>query len=210
MNKLKVLLLALSVFAATLFAQTPAADSAAVKPSVEKNPADYAFEHFYVSIEGGEIYPFGDLIDAVQNTLYGGVGIRYSYWENADGFMTFNYSYFKPVAKTKLNGVNQFSGKVGMDWKLKYIRPLIIGAGFTCNFTRAEVKEGKTLDFGNDLGGTLGDNETEFGWFVHLNIPFWNFEKYRVGMNAVWEELWTLPKRSEMLTVGLYIERRIW
>ena len=124
--------------------------------------------------------------------------------------MPFNYSYFKPVAKTKVNGVNQFSGKGGMDWKLKYISPFILGAGFTCNFTRAEVKEGKTLDFGNDLGGTLGDNETEFGWFVRLNIPFWDIDKYRIGLNAVWEELWTLPKRSDMLTVGLYIERRIW
>ncbi len=202
MNKLKTILIASLAFVASALAQT---DSTA-----QAQPEDYAFSHFSVSIEGGEIYPWGDLYDAVENALYGGVGIRYAYWENADGFMTFNYSYFKPVAKTKFNGVNQFSGKVGLDWKLKQISPIVLGAGFTCNFTRAEVKDGETLDFGNDLGGTLGDNETEFGWFVRLNVPFRNIGNYRVGMNFVWEELWTLPKRSDMITAGFYIERRIW
>ena len=59
-------------------------------------------------------------------------------------------------------------------------------------------------------GGTLGDNETEFGWFARLNLVLWNFDKYRVGFNFMWEEIWTLPKRSDMLYVGLYVERKLW
>lgn len=207
MDKLKVLLFALVTFASVAFAQT---DSAKVQIDSTKAPEDYAFERFYVSIEGGEIYPFGDLIDAVDNALYGGVGIRYSYWKDVDGFMTFNYSYFKPVPKTKIDGVHQFSGKVGLDWRLKYISPAIIGAGFACNFTRADMQDGVNISFENDLGGTLADNETEFGWFVRVNIPLWNWDSFRVGFNLQWEKLWTLPKRSDVLTAGIYVEKRIW
>lgn len=178
--------------------------------SVQTNPADYAFEHFYVSIEGGEIYPWGDLLDAVENTFYGGVGIRYSYWKNADGFMTFNYSYFKPVEKTKIDGIHQFSGKVGLDFYIKYIKPVVVGGGFACNFTRADVQDGVDISFDKDLGGTLADNETEFGWFFRLRLPVFSYKKFHVGINALWEQLWTLPERSDMLTVGAYIEREIW
>lgn len=205
MNKIKALLFAFVCMVTPALAQS---DSAAVAPMV--NPEDVAFSHFFVYLEGGEIYPFGDLIDAVNNSFYGGVGVRYSYWENADGFASFVYSYFTPVGKTKIDGVHQFSGKVGMDWKPKFLRPLVVGGGFACNFTRADIQDGVDISFDQDLGGTLADNETEFGWFVRVNLPLWNFEKFRVGFNVQWEELWTLPKRSDMLTMGFYVERKIW
>ena len=216
MSKVNVLFAILTVFVGFAFGQQDSAKANQIaqpnsaKVELPKSSEDYAFEHFYVSIEGGEIYPWGDLLDAVNSTFYGGVGIRYSYWKDVDGFMTFNYSYFTPVPKTKIDGVHQFSGKVGMDWRLKYIRPVVVGGGFTCNFTRADIKEGVDISFEHDLGGTLADNETEFGWFFRINVPLWTFEKFRVGLNAQWEELWTLPKRSDMVTMGFYIERRVW
>ncbi|MCQ2105764.1 MAG: hypothetical protein MJZ26_08235 [Fibrobacter sp.] len=204
MKKLKHFAIAILCFASLVFAQ----DS--LQTSVSKHPADWAFANGFVSVEAGEIYPFGDLIDAVDNSAYVGLGFRYAYWENVDGIVKFEYSYFEPVPKTKLYGVHQFSGKVGLDFRWTYISPVIFGAGFTCNWTRADVREGKTLNFEKDLGGTLADNETEFGWFARLNLPIWKTENYRVGLNVLWEELWTLPERSDMLNVGVYVERRIW
>lgn len=180
--------------------------------SQAQSPADSAFSKFYVSIEGGEIYPFGDLPDAVENTFYGGVGVRYSYWDDADGFLNFNYAYFEPrVSDVPFAGVHQFSGKVGLDFRLRLIAPFVVGAGFACNWTRADLDDAADKDkLYGERGGTLTDNETEFGWFVRLNLPLWNFEKTRIGFNLLWEELWTLPERSDMLTAGIYIERRIW
>mgnify|MGYP003301069925 CR=1 FL=1 len=208
MNKIKALLFAFAcMFAPALAQEVP---QSTIQNTTQVASQDVAFSQFYVSIEGGEIYPFGDLIDAVENTFYGGVGIRYSYWDNADGFMSFNYSYFRPVPKTKIDGVHQFAGKVGMDWKPRFLRPLVIGAGFACNFTRADIKDGVDVSFEQDLGGTLADNETEFGAFVRANLPLWTFEKFRVGFNVQLEELWTLPKRSVMMTMGFYVERRVW
>lgn len=186
----------------TAMAQKNTADSLGIE--------DVAFSHGAISIEGGEVYPFGDLIDAVYNTYYGGLGFRYSYWENVDGVVMFHYSYFEPRTDlVQYDGVHQFTGKVGVDYRWPLIRPLILGAGFACNWTRADVEESEKPGF-NEPGGTLTDNETEFGWFARLNLVLWNFEKYRVGFNFMWEELWTLPERSDMLYVGLYVERKLW
>ena len=99
--KLKLILSAIVLCLATVpFAQT--ADSAVVQTpadSIKANPADSAFSKAYVSIEGGEMYPFGDLQDAVENSFYGGVGLRYSYWDDFDGFVHFNYAYVKVRAR---------------------------------------------------------------------------------------------------------------
>ena len=193
---------------AVLFCVSMACAQTAENRSVE----DVAFSRAFVSIEGGEVYPFGDLVDAVENTFYGGFGFRYAYWENVDGVVMFHYSYFKPVPEAvPYDGVHQFTGKVGLDYRWPLIRPVVLGGGFTCNWTRADLENG--VDKAGIYympGGTLGDNETEFGWYARLNLVAWNFKEYRVGFNVMWEELWTLPKRSEMLYVGLYVERRLW
>ena len=111
-----------------------------------QNPADSAFSKVYVSIEGGEMYPFGDLIDAVYNSFYGGVGLRYNYWSDVDGFVQFNYTYVKVRPEDiPYPGVHQFMGRLGLDWHWNYIRPLAIGGGFTCNWTRADRDGG--VDF---------------------------------------------------------------
>ena len=203
MNKLILIILFVISFCA--YAQTNEQ-----KPTTPVE--DYAFSHAYLAIEGGELYPFGDLVDAVYNAYYGGFDFRYTYWENVDGVVMFHYTYFQPRPKeVPYDGTHQFMGKLGLDWRWPLIRPLVIGAGFTCNWVRADLDDDVDKDAIYGLpGGTLGDNETEFGWFARLNLVLWNFEKYRVGFNVMWEELWTLPKRSEMLYMGLYVERRLW
>ena len=210
--KLKLILSAAVLCLATMpFAQ----DSLAVKPEakpadvVMANPADSAFSKVYVSIEGGEMYPFGDLQDAVENAFYGGVGLRYSYWDDFDGFVHFNYAYVKVRAEgIPVPGVHQFVGRLGLDWHWKHLRPLAVGAGFTCNWTRADSDD--EVKYYSGRGGMLLDNETEFGWFARVNMPFLYFKDFTAGLNVLWEELWTLPERSNMLTVGFYIERRVW
>lgn len=179
--------------------------------SASRSIEDVAFSHAYVSVEGGEVYPFGELEDAVESALYGGVNFRYAYWDDVDGVVMFHYAYFKPRPHSvPYEGVHQFAGKVGLDWRWPVIAPVVIGAGFACNWTRADLEDLTPGEIYAKPGGTLGDNETEFGWFAQLNIALLNFEKYRVGFNLMWEELWTLPKRSDMLYAGLYVERKLW
>lgn len=220
MKPIRTLFAAL-LLAAVAWAQNSAPDSTqspapatAKKQAVDsvKAPVDtlaYAFNKGYISIEGGEMYPFGDLVGAVENSFYGGVGFRYSYWPDFDGFVHFNYAYVKVRAEgIPFPGVHQFVGRIGLDWHWRLLRPLAIGAGFTCNWTRADSDDEDKFYEGR--GGMLLDNETEFGWFARVNMPFMNFKGYVAGLNVLWEQLWTLPERSNTLTVGFYIERRIW
>ena len=201
MGKLKNILMLVASLALVAFAQ-----------SEPKNVEDIAFSHAYLGLEGGEVYPFGDLIDATDNTLYGGLNFRYSYWENVDGVVMFHYAYFQPRPDVvPYDGVHQASGKLGLDWKWPLISPIVVGGGFSCNWTRADLDDDVIKDeIYNMPGGTLGDNETEFGWYARLNLIAWNFKDYRVGFNLMWEEIWTLPKRSNMLYAGLYVERKLW
>lgn len=219
MKPIRTLFAAL-LFAAVAWAQNAAPDSTqssepvASKPAVDsaKAPVDtlaYAFHKAYISIEGGEMYPFGDLVDAVENSFYGGIGFRYSYWPDFDGFIHFNYAYVKVRAEDiPFPGVHQFVGRIGLDWHWRLLRPLAVGAGFTCNWTRADSDEEDKFYEGR--GGMLLDNETEFGWFARVNMPFTSFKGVTAGLNVLWEQLWTLPERSNTLTVGFYLERRIW
>ena len=220
MKPIRTLFAAL-LLAAVAWAQNSAPDSTqspapatAKKQAADsvKAPVDtlaYAFNKGYISIEGGEMYPFGDLVEAVENSFYGGVGFRYSYWPDFDGFVHFNYAYVKVRAEgIPFPGVHQFVGRIGLDWHWRLLRPLAIGAGFTCNWTRADSDDEDKFYEGR--GGMLLDNETEFGWFARVNMPFMNFKGYVAGLNVLWEQLWTLPERSNTLTVGFYIERRIW
>ena len=174
-------------------------DSLAVKE-------DVSFSHFAVFLEGGEIYPMGDLQDAVKNTLYGGVGVRYTYWDNVDGIVMFQYTYFKPRADIKYDGVHQFMGRVGVEWKWPTIRPVALGGGFTCSWARADAENFDWMQ----QGGSLADNETEFGWYARISLPVFKFKEYSAGFHLMWERLWTLPKRSDMLSAGVTFERSLW
>lgn len=196
MKKIKLLLVLLLCTTSSVVAQT-----------------ESAFSKMYISMQGGEVYPWGDIQDAVENTYFGGAGFRYTYWDDFDGFVMMDYSYFTPREKNEIvYGVHQVSGKLGLSWHWKMIRPLEVGGGFLCNWSRADYND-EHVDkdsFKDDPGGTLVDNETEFGWFARINLPMWTTDNYRVGFNAIWEEVWTLPKRSDMLSMGFYVERRIW
>ena len=167
---------------------------------------DISFSHFSVFIEGGEIYPMGELMDAVKHSLYGGIGVRYTYWKRVDGIVMFQYTYFKPRADVEMDGAHQFMGRVGVEWKMPMIHPLAIGGGFTCSWARADVEK---FDW-SKKGGTLTDNETEFGWYARISLPVFKYKEYSAGFHVLWEELWTLPTRSNMLSAGLTFERSIW
>ena len=167
---------------------------------------DISYSHFAVFLEGGEIYPMGDLMDAVQNALYGGVGVRYTYWDNVDGVVMFQYTYFKPNVDTDIDGVHQFMGRVGADWKWQLIHPVVLGGGFTCSWTRADSED----EYWSKPGGTLTDNETEFGWYARISLPVFKYKEYSLGFNVMWEHLWTLPESSNMLSAGITFERSIW
>jgi len=170
----------------------------------QSSTQDVMFRKAYFSLEGGEVYPWGDLLDAVDDSYYGLIEFRYEYWENVFGVVQFGYSYFTPRRETDYDGIHQFNGRVGIDYPLTLMHPVSIGAGFSCLWLRAD---------GNDIDPkktTLDDNESEFGWYARFVLPIVKTEKYNVGAHVYWESIWTQPETSNMLWFGLYIERKLW
>ena len=184
LNKLNIVL-AVAFFAVLSWAEPNA--------SVE----DVAFSHASIGIEGGEIYPFGELEDAVESSLYGGMNFRYAYWENVEGVVMFHYAYFKPIPEAvPYDGVHQASGKLGMDVQLPWIRFAKLGAGFACNWTRADLEDEEhntcglylPVSFGGN--GTAGPSEFECGChqrketrayhYAHQRFQHWRNKKIRL------------------------------
>lgn len=196
----------ITILALSLVSLLHAEDSFAFTKDSVAVENDISFSHLSVFLEGGEIYPMGDLMDAVKTALYGGIGVRYTYWENVDGIVMFQYTYFKPRADIKYDGVHQFMGRVGVEWKWPVIRPVALGGGFTCSWARADAENFNWMQ----QGGSLADNETEFGWYARISLPVFRFQEYSAGFHVMWERLWTLPKRSDMLSAGITFERSIW
>ena len=175
---------------------------AAFAQSEPMDVKDVAFSKAYIGIEGGEIYPFGDLIDAVYNTYYGGFNFRYSYWKNVDGVVMFHYAYFEPRPKAvPYDGVHQASGKLGLDWRFPLIRPVVVGGGFACNWTRADLDDGVVM--------------FHYAYFEPRPkaVPYDGVHQASGKLGLDWNfpiEIWTLPKRSDMLYAGIYVERKLW
>jgi hypothetical protein len=83
---------------------------------------------------------------------------------------------------------------------------VVLGGGFTCSWTRADSK----VHLYDEPGGTLTDNETEFGWYARISLPVFKYKEYSVGFHIMWEELWTYPEASDMLSAGITFERSLW
>lgn len=163
------------------------------------------FDKVYVGLEGGEIYPWGDLQDVLYNSWYGQLDVRYNYFKSLDGFVQFGYTYFETRDdRIDFPGVNQFNGRVGLLWLVPKTPDIRLGGGFSCIFARSDGG-----DPAAKYGGMLYDNESEFGWNAMVSLPAMRFENWNVGLNVYWEQLWTTPERSNMLWIGLFIERRV-
>ena len=167
--------------------------------------AEKPFSEISIGLEGGEIIPLDILEDAIDNSLYGGLTLQYNYFKSLDGTLDFGYSYMNVITdKAKADGVHQFHGRLGLLWHIPYVPSVLLGGGFSCIWAR--------LDGGNQndkFGGTLYDNESEFGINARLKLPVFRFEKYNMGLNFLWEQIWTTPERSNMIWVSVYFERRI-
>ncbi len=199
MNCLTALLCSCLLFHSWAFAEN-SVNEKEIQPSKAK-----PFSEMYVALEGGEMYPFFELQDVLDNALYGQAEFRYSYFENFDGYLQFGYSYLKTIdSKIRFPGVHQFNGRVGLLWHVPYARSVRLGAGFSCIWARSDG--GKPNDV---YGSMLYDNESEFGWHTRLNLPVFQLEKWNIGLNLYWEQLWTQPERSNMLWFGAYFERRV-
>lgn len=179
----------------------------ALASAEEQNKKDWIFYDAFLGLEGGDAYPWGDLEDVIKPALYGQGEFSYHYWENTFGLVQFGYAYFRTHDDFKrFPGVHQFNGRVGLEHQSSWMKPFFVGAGFSCIWTRSDG--GDPND--KSPGVLLITNETEFGAFIKLKLPIWKNKTYAMGVNLYWEEIWTLPKASNTLWIGFFVQRRLW
>lgn len=190
MKKVLLILMLLPLF---LFAETS-----------QNKKSNEEFSEIFFSLEVGEIYPFFELSDVLDNAVYGQGDLTYQYWKQLLGYLQFGYSYFKVTdERIDFPGVHQFHGRVGLLWKLPFVSSLKLGGGFSCIWARSDGGDRLAL-----RGGMLSDNESEFGFHGRLNFPVFQLPNWNLGFNAYFEQLWTKPERSQMLWFGIYLKRR--
>lgn len=159
----------------------------------------------HVALEVGEVYPFFELSDALDNSIYAQGEVRYNYWKYFHGYLQFGYSYMNVTEeKANFDGVHQFHGRVGLLWQLPWLSSLRLGGGFSCIWARSDGGDRYDL-----RGGMLTDNESEFGVHGRLNLPVFQMTNWVLGFNAYYERIWTKPDPSDMLWFGIYLERRV-
>lgn len=181
-----------------------AAASFAEEAPEQVNPR-LPFSEMFLGIEGGELYPMGDLMDVLDNALYAQLQFRYSYYKSLDGYIHFGYSYLETTDdEIDFPGVHQFHGRVGVLWHVPGVESIRLGGGFSCIWARSDGGSASAK-----LGGMLSDNESEFGWHARLDLAAFRLQNWNVGFNAYWEQIWTLPERSNTLWFGVYVERRL-
>ena len=183
----KILLLA--VFAASvLFAK--------------ENVPTEEFSHAALAMEGGVLYLLDDASQGFEDSYYGLLELDYSFFRNWVGIVQFGYSYLPTKSGVSYDGTHMAIGRVSLDYPIPFIKPVLVGAGFSCIWMRAE---------GGDLSKTtLEDNESEFGFFARLNLPIISTQKWRLGAKVSFERLWPAPETSETVLFGFYIQRQIW
>lgn len=171
-------------------------------------PADSSdlLKHAFVSLEGGALYPLDDEQDVVTSrNYYSLLEFRYAYFEDISGVVQFGYAYYHTKGDSiAFPGVHQFNGRVGLDFPLSRVKPISVGTGFSCDWMRADGTSEETKN------STLGDNETEFGWYVRLDLPVILTANYRAGVHTYFEQIWTEPDLSNIIWVGIYVERKLW
>lgn len=163
-----------------------------------------SFHDAFLALEGGAIYPNSDLGQVIDRSYYGLAEFRYSYFGPFFGVVQFGYAYMNTTDDVAFPGVHQFNGRVGIDYPIQMAKPISIGGGFSCIWARADGPDEDTKT------STLYDNESEFGWYLRLDLPIVRTQNYRVGAKVYYETLWTLPNRSNMLWIGFYVERKLW
>lgn len=161
------------------------------------------FSHAAVGIEGGVLYFLDDVQDALDNPFYGLLEFEYRYYGNFTGVVQFGYSYLTTKENVEYPGIHQANGRIGVDYALSFAKPIAVGAGFSCIWQRAD-------DDGDISHSTLADNESEFGFYVRLNLPIMTLEGWRLGAKFYHETLWTEPETTQTAWFGFYLQRKLW
>lgn len=166
---------------------------------IQNSHSQDLFSAMRATVEGGRVSPMGDLSLKAESAYYGNMGVAYPYAPHLEGYALGGYAYV-PVSSPAFAGLHQLSGRAGIELSPSWLAPLSVGGGISMIFVRGDSIAPEAKEY------FLYDNESEFGWHARLTMPVIRQPSWRMGFRANWEEIWTLPAKSQFFWLGLYVE----
>lgn len=170
----------------------------------KENSSSVEFAHASIAVEGGALYLLDDARQNLDDTYYGLWEVNYSFFRTWVGVIQMGYAYLSTTGDVTFSGIHQVNGRIGLDYPLPFVKPISLGAGFSCIWMRADDVTDENSK------SSLIDNESEFGFYARLNLPILNWDKWRLGAKVYFERIWTAPETSETAWFGFYLQRNLW
>jgi hypothetical protein len=162
------------------------------------------FENAYVHAAGFGVLPLADLGQVLDPSIGGELGISFSYAESMKSHVR--------LAVTRMEGwvyspVIVVVASMGLGYEIQTLRNLECMAGINLNFARAT----ETILQPGGAYYQLANNESEFGWFGSLRLPFWKIgSAMELFGDLYYAQAWTRPNPSRLLLIGIGAQVQLW
>lgn len=156
--------------------------------------AQQPFEHSWLQISSGAVFPLGNLRDTLATAPQVRLEWQTSYVHQHQMYLEMTYAQLTGWSQGKLHLV---TAHAGLQTRVPVI-PLTAGLGVSLFYARTVEGQDPSAPFFQ-----IHDNESEFGWNARLRWHLWQKNAWSVWLGTSYEEAWTLPRHSRLLWVGL-------
>lgn len=173
-------------FMLALAGQSHSAQTEVHASQTETREEDSSNEHAVLYVQSGAWVPLGSLSDVLDHSVMTGLVLTLPYYGHWKMLASAQYaSVFAPEHQLDLHVMR---GRAGLDHKY-------FGFGLNLCFVRAHDQQAAE-------GYLLADNESDYGFWVSVHSPDWQWKNWLFRIGGSWDVLWTQPRTSQFWSVG--------
>lgn len=166
---------------------------------------DHFSDHFSfgrVELSLGQRMPQKNLYDVLEKSPAFQLGMQFGYYESAHFPVHFRMEASYAEMKHPRVDFHNAIGRIGFDWDFFQRYHSELGTGLTMHFLRAsEAREEGLL---------LEDNESDYGWYFRLQPMAMDWGRFRLGLEAHYDIVWSSPRASHFVQVAVKTGWRLW
>lgn len=192
--------------------QTPSQTAPQTAPQATPQKALHTapFSAWWLSAEVGVSQGLGEFYKVLDVAPQIRLGVETVYTPNWRALVNLGYTYLRGwnlAERPDLGEIplHDFRGQVGLvrrGW-----RGAQMGAGLNLFLLRTAVAENSSAyQYLVQQGYYIQDNESEFGWHLRWSSPELQRGAWTVAVHSVWEQAWTLPRRTHFISLSLGVK----
>jgi len=157
------------------------------KAEISSHKSSETFSVLYM--QAGAWVPLGSLSAVLDQTVMSGLVLTLPYYGHWKMLASAEYaSVFAPENQLDLHVMR---GRAGLDHRY-------FGFGLNLCFVRAQDQQAAE-------GYLLADNESDYGFWLALHSPDWQWKNWLFRIGGSWDVLWTQPRSSQFWSAGLSV-----